>query len=83
MVFLLIQLQLSAESADCGEHGSMGAGSTAASDISWEQVEERDAQMTLWVPDHAVTHCSGCDQEFWIVRRKHHCRYVVLDYPFS
>lgn len=50
-------------------------GSAVASDLSWEQVEEKDAQMTLWVPDHVVTHCTGCDQEFWVARRRHHCRY--------
>jgi len=54
--------------------GSGEQNSTAASDLSWEQIEERDANMTLWVPDHAVTHCAGCDCEFWMVRRKHHCR---------
>uniref|UniRef100_A0A182R006 Lateral signaling target protein 2 homolog n=1 Tax=Anopheles farauti TaxID=69004 RepID=A0A182R006_9DIPT len=28
----------------------------------------------LWVPDHAVTRCTNCQTEFWLVRRKHHCR---------
>jgi len=65
-------LQASTDSS--GERGSLGGGSAVASDLSWEQVEEKDAQMTLWVPDHVVTHCTGCDQEFWVARRKHHCR---------
>ena len=47
------------------------------SDLSWEAIEERDAKLTLWVPDHAATHCSGCHMEFWIVRRRHHCRSLV------
>lgn len=57
-----------------GERGSLGGGSVVTSDLSWEQVEEKDAQMTLWVPDHVVTHCAGCDKEFWVAFRKHHCR---------
>ncbi|XP_063219429.1 myotubularin-related protein 4 isoform X2 [Bacillus rossius redtenbacheri] len=44
------------------------------SEVSWEAVEERDACPTLWVPDHAVSRCMGCDTEFWLGRRKHHCR---------
>ncbi|XP_058463476.1 protein RUFY3 isoform X2 [Malaya genurostris] len=27
-----------------------------------------------WTPDKAVTNCRGCDKEFSITRRKHHCR---------
>jgi len=63
-------------SNDSSEPASAGVASAAASDLSWEQVEERDSRMTLWVPDHVVTHCTGCHQEFWMVRRKHHCRSV-------
>lgn len=44
------------------------------SDVSWETVEEKDALPTLWIPDHAVRRCMGCDTEFWLGRRKHHCR---------
>uniref|UniRef100_A0A6M2DVL6 phosphatidylinositol-3,5-bisphosphate 3-phosphatase n=1 Tax=Xenopsylla cheopis TaxID=163159 RepID=A0A6M2DVL6_XENCH len=55
---------------------------SAASDCSWEAVEERVATIhgisnsssVLWVPDHAVSRCTGCDGQFWIGRRKHHCR---------
>lgn len=32
----------------------------------------------LWVPDHAVSKCTGCSIEFWIGRRKHHCRLVFV-----
>ena len=70
--------QLSNESADSAEHNSLGGGSTAASDLSWEQVEEHDAPLTRWVPDHAVTHCGSCELKFGIVWRKHHCRFVCL-----
>ena len=61
-------------SNDSSEPASAGVASAAASDLSWEQVEEKDSRVTLWVPDHVVTHCAGCHQEFWMVRRKHHCR---------
>ncbi|XP_053697624.1 myotubularin-related protein 3 isoform X2 [Sabethes cyaneus] len=57
-----------------------------ASNCSWEAVDERSApssganssqQITssvLWVPDHAVSRCTTCQIEFWLGRRKHHCR---------
>ncbi|XP_018323498.1 myotubularin-related protein 4 isoform X3 [Agrilus planipennis] len=51
------------------------------SDLSWEAVEDRPSmldssptQTTLWVPDHAVSRCTGCQTQFWLGRRKHHCR---------
>lgn len=47
---------------------------SSSSDHSWEQVDERDARSTLWVPDHAASHCRGCSAEFWMARRRHHCR---------
>lgn len=56
---------------------------------SWEAVEERsgassiknstyalNASSVLWVPDHAVNRCNNCKTEFWLGRRKHHCRWV-------
>lgn len=49
-------------------------GSVCSTEISWEAVEEREAQPTLWIPDHAVTRCMMCDSQFWLGRRKHHCR---------
>ncbi|XP_036149001.1 myotubularin-related protein 3 isoform X4 [Monomorium pharaonis] len=53
-----------------GEHGE-----SLPSDMSWEAVEESGCSApTLWVPDHAVTRCMGCNTEFWLGRRKHHCR---------
>ncbi|XP_039960196.1 myotubularin-related protein 4 isoform X1 [Bactrocera tryoni] len=59
-----------------------------ASICSWEAVEDRSAPSSsasssiqqpnttsaLWVPDHAVKRCTSCQVEFWIGRRKHHCR---------
>lgn len=55
---------------------------------SWEAVEERSGPSSnasstntmgasvLWVPDHAVSRCTSCHTEFWLGRRKHHCRLV-------
>ncbi|KAG0721170.1 Myotubularin-related protein 3 [Chionoecetes opilio] len=61
------------ESVGSGSGGSVGQES-GVSDTSWEAVEEGDARPTLWVPDHAVDSCMGCNTQFWIGRRKHHCR---------
>lgn len=61
-----------------------------ASVCSWEAVEEQRgistsvgsngsgnlASSVLWVPDHAVSQCTSCQTEFWLGRRKHHCRFV-------
>ncbi|XP_059179247.1 myotubularin-related protein 3-like [Physella acuta] len=58
--------------SEAGEMSSLG--SHPASDASWENVDENEAKIVLWVPDSAVTHCAGCDGIFWIGRRKHHCR---------
>ncbi|XP_043602582.1 myotubularin-related protein 3 isoform X2 [Bombus pyrosoma] len=52
-----------------GDHGE-----SLPSDMSWEAVEELGPAPILWVPDHAVSRCMGCDTEFWLGRRKHHCR---------
>ncbi|KAL5275656.1 MTMR4 family protein [Megaselia abdita] len=53
---------------------------------SWEPVEEKSCPSScasslqpggnsvLWVPDHAVSKCTICQTEFWLGRRKHHCR---------
>lgn len=62
--------------SDAGDLGSLGAISNAASDASWETIDESEAKIVLWVPDSAVTHCAGCDVEFRIYKRKHHCRLV-------
>nr|CAD7444179.1 unnamed protein product [Timema bartmani] len=59
---------------ESGCSGEQPSGESVRSDVSWETVEETDASPTLWVPDHAVNRCMGCDTEFWLGRRKHHCR---------
>ncbi|KAL1500857.1 hypothetical protein ABEB36_006281 [Hypothenemus hampei] len=57
--------------------GPVSAGESLRSDLSWVDIEEgtvAECQGTLWVPDHAVNKCTGCDTEFWLGRRRHHCR---------
>lgn len=58
--------------------GQASAVESLKSDISWEAVEEGpifpESISTLWVPDHAVSRCTGCQTQFWLGRRKHHCR---------
>ncbi|XP_059404880.1 myotubularin-related protein 4-like isoform X2 [Carassius carassius] len=44
------------------------------SEGSWDRVERKDTEVTRWVPDHMASHCFSCDCEFWIVKRRHHCR---------
>ncbi|XP_076367298.1 phosphatidylinositol-3,5-bisphosphate 3-phosphatase MTMR3 isoform X2 [Tachypleus tridentatus] len=61
------------DSACSGEHQSIGQESMS-SDLSWEHVDDRDAQATLWVPDHAASQCMSCDADFGLVLRRHHCR---------
>lgn len=48
--------------------------SNAASDASWDQMDDPEVQLTRWVPDHTVTQCASCESEFGMIRRKHHCR---------
>ena len=40
----------------------------------WQVVKKSDSEFTLWVPDHAATHCARCHASFWAATRKHHCR---------
>ncbi|XP_070490191.1 phosphatidylinositol-3,5-bisphosphate 3-phosphatase MTMR4 isoform X2 [Chironomus tepperi] len=43
---------------------------------SWEAVEEKcGPAITPWIPDHARSKCKNCQIEFWLGRRKHHCRF--------
>jgi FYVE zinc finger len=45
------------------------------STCSWEAIDEKNSAFpVLWVPDHAITRCQSCQIEFWLGRRKHHCR---------
>uniref|UniRef100_A0A8C1WLC0 phosphatidylinositol-3,5-bisphosphate 3-phosphatase n=1 Tax=Cyprinus carpio TaxID=7962 RepID=A0A8C1WLC0_CYPCA len=44
------------------------------SEGSWDRVERKDTEVTRWVPDHMASHCFSCDCEFWMAKRRHHCR---------
>uniref|UniRef100_A0A8C8HTK7 phosphatidylinositol-3,5-bisphosphate 3-phosphatase n=1 Tax=Oncorhynchus tshawytscha TaxID=74940 RepID=A0A8C8HTK7_ONCTS len=37
-------------------------------------VNYEDNIVTRWVPDHMASHCFNCDCEFWMAKRRHHCR---------
>uniref|UniRef100_A0A4W6ES07 phosphatidylinositol-3,5-bisphosphate 3-phosphatase n=1 Tax=Lates calcarifer TaxID=8187 RepID=A0A4W6ES07_LATCA len=37
-------------------------------------IDYEDDIVTRWVPDHMASHCFNCDCEFWIAKRRHHCR---------
>ncbi|XP_060718543.1 myotubularin-related protein 4 isoform X1 [Tachysurus vachellii] len=63
------------ESDDGDEEDSLSAHSEdRLSEGSWDRVERKDTEVTRWVPDHMATHCFNCDSEFWIAKRRHHCR---------
>ncbi|XP_072325492.1 phosphatidylinositol-3,5-bisphosphate 3-phosphatase MTMR4 isoform X2 [Scyliorhinus torazame] len=44
------------------------------SEASWEPVDRKETEVTRWVPDHMASHCFYCDSEFWLAKRRHHCR---------
>ncbi|XP_068126142.1 myotubularin-related protein 4 isoform X2 [Hyperolius riggenbachi] len=44
------------------------------SEASWEPVDKKETEVTRWVPDHMASHCFNCDSEFWLAKRRHHCR---------
>lgn len=69
-----------AESQCSTSEGQTSVGESLRSDLSWVAVEDvyTDCQRTLWVPDHAVNKCTGCSTEFWLGRRRHHCRYAIF-----
>lgn len=63
------------ESDDGDEEDSLSAHSEdRLSEGSWDRVDRKDTEVTRWVPDHMASHCFNCDNEFWIAKRRHHCR---------
>ncbi|KAM9332068.1 phosphatidylinositol-3,5-bisphosphate 3-phosphatase MTMR4 [Pholidichthys leucotaenia] len=63
------------ESDNSNEEDSLSSHSEdRLSEGSWDRVEPRDTEVTRWVPDHMASHCFNCDCEFWIAKRRHHCR---------
>ncbi|XP_061596104.1 myotubularin-related protein 4 isoform X2 [Cololabis saira] len=63
------------ESDNSNEEDSLSTHSEdRLSEGSWDRVERKDAEVTRWVPDHMASHCFNCDCEFWMAKRRHHCR---------
>ncbi|KAM6970449.1 phosphatidylinositol-3,5-bisphosphate 3-phosphatase MTMR4 [Aplochiton taeniatus] len=63
------------ESDDSDEEDSLSDHSDDRfSEGSWDRVERKDTEVTRWVPDHMASHCFNCDSEFWMAKRRHHCR---------
>ncbi|XP_015239161.1 PREDICTED: myotubularin-related protein 4 isoform X2 [Cyprinodon variegatus] len=63
------------ESDNSNEEDSLSTHSEdRLSECSWDRVEPKDTEVTRWVPDHMASHCFNCDCEFWIAKRRHHCR---------
>ncbi|XP_033119370.1 myotubularin-related protein 4-like isoform X2 [Anneissia japonica] len=56
-------------------HANTSRCDSIKSDVSWEEIDEKDGMPVLWVPDHAATECTGCQAKFQLWNRKHHCRY--------
>ncbi|XP_063751577.1 myotubularin-related protein 4 isoform X1 [Eleginops maclovinus] len=63
------------ESDNSNEEDSLSTHSEdRLSEGSWDRVDSKDTEVTRWVPDHMASHCFNCDCEFWIAKRRHHCR---------
>uniref|UniRef100_A0A8C8HXR4 phosphatidylinositol-3,5-bisphosphate 3-phosphatase n=1 Tax=Oncorhynchus tshawytscha TaxID=74940 RepID=A0A8C8HXR4_ONCTS len=63
------------ESDDSDEEESLSDHSEDCfSEGSWDRVDQKDTEVTRWVPDHMASHCFNCDCEFWMAKRRHHCR---------
>uniref|UniRef100_A0A8C4ZJQ8 phosphatidylinositol-3,5-bisphosphate 3-phosphatase n=1 Tax=Gadus morhua TaxID=8049 RepID=A0A8C4ZJQ8_GADMO len=63
------------ESDNSNEEDSLSSQSEdRLSEGSWDRVDQRDMEVTRWVPDHMASHCFNCDSEFWMAKRRHHCR---------
>ncbi|CAK1541397.1 unnamed protein product [Leptosia nina] len=52
--------------------GSSGGSSSSGSASEIEVGEE--ARGVLWLPDSAAPRCQHCRNQFWLARRRHHCR---------
>ncbi|XP_068096536.1 myotubularin-related protein 3 isoform X2 [Hyperolius riggenbachi] len=50
------------------------SGCSTEPEVSWEQVDKRDTEVTRWLPDHLAANCYNCESKFWLASRKHHCR---------
>ncbi|XP_041972459.1 myotubularin-related protein 4 isoform X3 [Aricia agestis] len=60
-----------------GVCGRGGRGSSAASSSSGSASEVEvgeEARGVVWLPDSAAPRCQHCRNQFWLARRRHHCR---------
>lgn len=69
-----LEFKIGNESPSCDLASIQSNFSNAASDTSWDHMDDPEVNVTRWVPDHMVTQCAGCDVEFSMLKRKHHCR---------
>lgn len=60
--------------SDSSENEDFDHSEDGLSEASWEPVDKRETEVTRWVPDHMASHCFNCDCEFWLAKRRHHCR---------
>ena len=63
---------------ESGTPGDKVSGGNCSSGSSgWDCIDEKETQITRWVPDHASPCCTLCSQQFSVSNRKHHCRFVL------
>jgi len=71
---LSVEIEASKHTNAAVNSGSSSTGACSDASSTWEAVDEKEANPTLWIPDHAVAACMKCNTNFWIGRRRHHCR---------
>ncbi|CAF4886516.1 unnamed protein product [Pieris macdunnoughi] len=54
--------------------GSSSGGSGSSSGSASEVEVGEEANGVLWLPDSAAPRCQHCRNQFWLARRRHHCR---------
>ncbi|XP_050353471.1 myotubularin-related protein 4 isoform X1 [Nymphalis io] len=61
-------------SASRGSGGGSSAASGSSSGSASEVEVGEEARGVLWLPDSAAPRCQHCRNQFWLARRRHHCR---------
>ncbi|XP_053679949.1 myotubularin-related protein 4 [Anopheles nili] len=56
------------------DRSAPSSGANSSQQMQYSSSGVGGSNSVLWVPDHAVTRCTTCQTEFWLGRRKHHCR---------
>ncbi|CAH0713987.1 unnamed protein product, partial [Brenthis ino] len=65
--------QAAGRSNGTARSSSAGASSSSSSSASEVEVGE-EARGVAWLPDAAAPRCQHCRNQFWLARRRHHCR---------